>query len=93
MNHPSLINLQDVLDALPFDPADVSFCRPDWVDLNDIRTLYRAAIVALLENAEDDGFELHNMANGLPVQANSVDVVADDCDSHTVLRFSPTTGA
>jgi len=71
------LTMQDVLDALPIDFEGVTFSLPGWVDLNDRKTLYRAAIVALMEAAEDDGYEIVNEANALPVLANAVTVQTD----------------
>jgi hypothetical protein len=71
------LTMQDVLDALPIDFEDVTFTRPDWVDLGDRKTLYRAVIAAMLDWAEDDGFVVVDASTGLPVLSSVVDVQDD----------------
>jgi hypothetical protein len=71
------LTMQDVLDALPIDFEDVTFTRPDWVDLGDRKTLYRAVIAAMLDWAEDDGFVVVDASTGLPMLSSVVDVQDD----------------
>lgn len=49
------INLLDVMQELEL--LDVSFLNDgQWIKTTDRKTLYRAALTALLENAESEGF-------------------------------------
>ncbi len=49
------VNLLDVMQELEL--LDVSFLNDgEWIKSTDRKSLYRAAITALLENAQSDGF-------------------------------------
>lgn len=51
------LNLLDVMQELEI--LDCSFLNSDgWIKVTDRKTLYRAAIVALLEAAETEGFQM-----------------------------------
>ncbi len=53
------LNLLDVMQELEI--LDVSFLGADngeWIKITDRKTLYRAAITALVEAAESDGFQV-----------------------------------
>lgn len=77
------MNLLDVMQELEL--LDVSFLNADeWIKCTDRKTLYRAAITALVENAQADGFKvtIHCESDaGDPVMYVDVDDAPEtECD-------------
>lgn len=80
---PQLITLEMVLKELELDR---DFRDSEWIDMRDRRTPYRAAIVALMECAESEGYCLTNNAGGTQVASRDIAIEHDEDEATTLIR-------
>ena len=86
MTETTPITLEMVLNELELD-CDFQNSDCGWIDMKDRRTLYRAAIVALAECAESEGYCLINNASGTQVSARDIEINHDEDEATRVIRL------